>query len=465
MLSFAPPSGEASPDEGPERMPLPSEPMARRAAHSRHLAGWGALLIAALGACADRYARAPRCAPGAAAEAPQRGSLRDSERIPVGDAPRAGPSDAPVTVVVFSDFECPHCARGRVVAADLRAMFPTEVRVVWRNLPSASHGHARMAAEAAMEVRAQRGDDAFWRFHDIVFANQDALGREDLERYAERVGADLPRLRAALQDHLHASAIDGDVALAERLGVDATPTFVVNGTTIAGAQPLSVFEELTVAVLRRARAVPDPREVYAAMVDDPLPAPARPSRGARESWERVHGVSVPADAPSLGARDAPVVMQVFSDFECGFCARVQPTIAALREHFAGRLRVVWRDLPLSRHPNAMRAAEAAREVRAQRGDEAFWRFHDLLFARQDALEAADLERYAVEVGADAARLRVAWADRRHAPGVQADIAAANASGLRLGTPAFFINGHFMAGARPFEEFRTRIASLLSSTAP
>ncbi|MCC7113194.1 MAG: DsbA family protein, partial [Burkholderiales bacterium] len=178
-------------------------------------------LLALLTACADRYARPPRC-PSPATTAPTPSvALRDSERVPVADAPRAGPADAPVTVVVVSDFECPHCARGRVIAADLRAMFPAEVRVVWRNLPAASHGHARAAAEAAMEVRAQRGDEAFWRFHDIVFAHQDALGREDLERYAARVGADLPRLRAALDERLHASAVDGDVALAERLGVDA----------------------------------------------------------------------------------------------------------------------------------------------------------------------------------------------------------------------------------------------------
>lgn len=419
-----------------------------------------AVLLAQVG-CADRYARVARCPSVAVADAQRAPALRDAERVPVSDAPRLGPAEAPVTVVVFSDFECPHCARGRVVASDLRAMFPESVRLVWRNLPSASHAHARAAAEAAMEVRAQRGDEAFWRFHDIVFSHQDALGREDLERYAARVGVDLPRFRAALDEHLHGSAVDGDIALAERLGVDATPTFVVNGTVIAGAQPLAVFEELALAVMARARTIPDARDVYASMVADPLPAPPRPARGGRESWERVHAVTPPSDAPSLGARDAPVVMQVFSDFECGFCGRVQPTLAALRAHFGPRLRVVWRDLPLSRHANAMRAAEAAREVRAQRGDEAFWRYHDALFAHQDALSVDDLARYAAEVGADAGRVRAALADRRHAPGVQADVAAANATGLRLGTPAFFINGHFMAGARPFEEFRARIESLLA----
>lgn len=315
-----------------------------------------------------------------------------------------------------------------------------------------------------MEVRAQRGDAGFWRFHDIVFAHQDALDDDDLARYAEMVGADAARVREAIAEGSHRSEVDGDLALGARLGVDGTPAFVVNGTMIAGAQPYAVFEALASAVLRRAASISDPRDVYAAMVEDPLPAPPPPprraARPAREPWEPVHSLPIPDGAPSLGPRDAPVVLQVFSDFQCGFCARLRPTLEALRERFGARLRIVWRDLPLERHASAMRAAEAARELRAQRGDEGFWRFHDLLFAHQDALEVDDLARYAAEMGADPRRLRQALADRRHEAAVRADIAAAQGTGVRIGTPMAFLNGHAIVGARPLEEFVERVSSLL-----
>lgn len=416
------------------------------------------------GACAGRYAATPRCpSPAATPAASVAPVMRDSERVPVGDAPRLGPSSAPITVVVFSDFECPFCARGRALVSDLRAQFEGDVRVVWRNFPLPGHRHARQAAEAAMEVRAQRGDAAFWRYHDILFAHQESLELDDLARFAEMVGADASRLRAALEEGAHRSEVDGDIALGTRLGVDGTPAFIVNGTLIAGAQPYPVFEALAAAVLRRAAEISDPADVYARITEDPIaapPPPRRASRPSREPWEPVHDAPVPAVAPSRGPANAPVVLQVFSDFECGFCARLRPTLEALRERFGDQLRVVWRDLPLERHANALRAAEAAREVRAQRGDAGFWRFHDILFAHQDALELDDLARYAAEVGADPRRLRAALDDHRHEAVVRADIAAAQATGIRLGTPMTLINGHALVGARPLEEFVQRVQSLL-----
>ncbi len=427
-------------------------------------------LVFALVACGGRYRPAARCltvTPSPARANALSVDLEDSETVPVAGAPRMGDANAPVTVVVFSDFQCPYCNRGRSIASDLRAMFPDEVRVVWRNLPLPRHPHARPAAEAAMEVFAQRGDSGFWRFHDLLFAHQDALAPEDLERYAARVGVEMSRFRRAMSDHDHAAAIDGDIALAGRLGVDGTPSFVMNGTVIPGAQPLVVFEQLTLAVLDRARGISDPRRVYSAMVEAPLPAPERPRPAPRrtEDFARVHTVPIPPGAPALGPEDAAVTVQVFSDFQCGFCARVEPTLAALRAHYGPRLRVVWRDYPLSFHAFATQAAEAAREAMAQRGPQGFWTYHDLLFAHQEddgGLSRPALERYAREMGMDLPRFRVALDDHRHLPAVQADQAAGTATGLRFGTPSFFINGHFLSGQRPLEEFRARIDGLLTT---
>ncbi len=421
-----------------------------------------------LASCAGRYAPPPRCLPSPATspgEAPASVALVDSDRLPVADAPRLGPASAPLTVVVFSDFQCPYCARARLVVSDLRALFPRSVRVVWRNLPLLRHPQAHLAAEAALEVRAQGGDEAFWRFHDLVFAHQAELSRESLLRDARAVGADGARLALALEDGVHRAAVDGDVALAERLGLDGTPAFVLNGTPVVGLQPFTVFETVARQVLARAATIGDPSRVYVDMVRSPVPAPAstESSRATVDPWAGVHDIAIPSTAPTRGPAGAPVVMQVFSDFECPFCARARPTVDALVARYGDRLRVVWRDLPLPRHPHALLAAEAAREVFAQGGAPAFWRMHDALFAAQSGeggLTPAVIESLAVESGADRSRLRAALEDHRHRPAIDADVAAAGATGLRLGTPSFFLNGHLVSGARPLDEFRQRVDGLL-----
>ena len=259
--------------------------------------------------------------------------------------------------------------------------------------------------------------------------------------------------------------MDGDVALAERLGVNGTPAFVLNGTAVVGLRPFAVFESTARLILARAAAMPDPTRVYVDMVRAPvaLPADVDETRASVDPWADVHPLPVPATAPARGPATAPVVLQVFSDFECPYCARVRPTLDALQAHYGDRLRIVWRDLPLPRHAHALAAAEAAREVLAEHGAEAFWRMHDLLFAAQaseEGLSPAAIERLAIEAGADRARLRLALEDHRHRAVIDADIAAAGATRLRMGTPAFFVNGHFMSGARPLAEFRQRIDALL-----
>lgn len=418
------------------------------------------LCLLSLG-CASHHAQPARCA--TVDLVPVTVPLDDSDEIPVGTSPMLGPRGAAVTVVVFSDFQCPYCNRGRHVLHDLRAIFPDDVRIVWKNLPLASHPNAPAAAEAALEVFAQRGDAAFWRYHDILFAHQDQLTRADLERHAETLGGlDMQRFRRALDEGIHAPTVEADVALARRLGVDGTPAFFINGTPLVGARPLATFEGIVRAVLARARARGLPRSFYADMVRDPVPVP---DADGRTPWATVHELPVPAEAPVLGAPTAPIVMQVFSDFQCPFCARVEPTLAALRAHYGDRLRIVWRDYPLPNHPAAMSAAEAAREVRAQRGNEAFWRFHDALFAHQGELSRTVFESLAAPLGVDLARLRGALEDRRHVPAIHADMEALQATGVRFGTPAFFINGHFLSGARPLSEFRVRIDALLRTAAP
>lgn len=195
-----------------------------------------------------------------------------------------------------------------------------------------------------------------------------------------------------------------------------------------------------------------------------LPAGAcSPAEGDARPWEeRGHRLAVPlAFAPRRGAERPRVVIQAFSDFECPYCARAVPTIERVLEDYGACVMVVWRNRPMRYHANAERAARAAVEVQRQAGDEAFWRYHDLLFANQSQLGREDLLRYAEGIeGVDASALAAAIDEGAHQAVIERDLAALDAIERRLGTPTFVVNGDIIHGARPYETFRDAVEDAL-----
>jgi protein-disulfide isomerase len=176
-------------------------------------------------------------------------------------------------------------------------------------------------------------------------------------------------------------------------------------------------------------------------------------------------VTVAAEGPSLGPADAPVKIVEFSDFQCPYCARAGAVVKQIRERYPTQVQLVYRHLPLERiHANARPAAEASACADAQGR---FWDYHDKLFANQRALAAADLQRYAKELGLDQAAFEQCVKERKFQAQVDRDLAAANeaatGAGKRgLGTPAFFVNGILLTGAKPFEDFVRLIDAELAS---
>jgi protein-disulfide isomerase len=157
-----------------------------------------------------------------------------------------GPVSAPVTVIEFGDFECPHCGRAEPVVRDL--LEDTDVRYVWRHLPLPDvHPQAELAAEAAEAAGAQ---GAFWEMHDLLLEHQDELRGVDLMRYAGELGLDTERFHEELQRSAHQTRVAQDMESAELSGVSGTPTFFINGQRHYGAFDL---ETLSTAV-RTARA-------------------------------------------------------------------------------------------------------------------------------------------------------------------------------------------------------------------
>lgn len=152
-----------------------------------------------------------------------------------------GPAHAPVTIVEFSDFECPYCKRATPILQELLDRYPEQVRLYYRHLPLPSHAHARPAAIAAVCAERQ---GQFWDFHDQLFLDPGALDPEGLRRAAEQVGIDLEPFDECLGSAEAAARVDEDVAAANALGVTGTPVFFVNGIRVKGAQPLSRFVRL-----------------------------------------------------------------------------------------------------------------------------------------------------------------------------------------------------------------------------
>ncbi len=157
-------------------------------------------------------------------------------------------------------------------------------------------------------------------------------------------------------------------------------------------------------------------------------------------------IDVAATGPARGRPDAPVTIVEFSDFECPFCRRAEATVRQILDRYPQQVRLVYRHFPLPMHPEARPAAEAA----ACAGDQGkFWEFHDKLLA--GALDQASRERYASEVGLDVEKYKACVANRQFKDAVAADEKAGEAAGVS-GTPAFFVNGVPLSGARPLEEF-------------
>ena len=175
----------------------------------------------------------------------------------------------------------------------------------------------------------------------------------------------------------------------------------------------------------------------------------------------VRTVDVPPNLPRLGAQKPELVVQEIGDYQCPFCAAVQPAVKRAMQAYRDRVALVWRDYPLSRHEHALAAAEAAREVRAQLGDDAFWQYHDLLFRNQHALTLADLERYAGAFAVDRARFRRALELGVHRDGVMADKREIDALKLpSFGTPAFIIGADVFVGSYTHEELAGLIDAAL-----
>jgi protein-disulfide isomerase len=330
-----------------------------------------------------------------------------------------GPVDAPVTILVFSDFQCPFCARLAPVLKRLMETNPRELRIVFKNFPLAIHPDALSAHEAALAVA---GGGRFWEMHDLLFANQSRLARKDLIEYGGRLKVDAGAISDAVDRRVFKELIERDIQDGRDLGVDATPTLFVNGQKVVGARSYEALQ---------------------AVIDEQL---------GRSTTNSVAALSPPqfdlSRSPFRGSPAAPITIVEFSDLQCPFCRQVSPVIEEVLGRFPGKVRWVFKHFPLPMHQDAPLAHEA---VLAAGEQGRFWEMHDAIFGHQHAMKRTDLLDLARGLGLQVDRFTGDLDGGRFKAVVEQDRQEGERAGVS-GTPTFFINGTRLSGALPAAEF-------------
>lgn len=163
--------------------------------------------------------------------------------VEVGGAPTFGKKESKVTIVEFSDFQCPFCSRGAQSLNEIKKAYGNKVYIAFKQFPLPMHPQAKPAAEASLCVNEQ-STDKYWKYHDKLFANQDKLDNESLKKFAKEIGANADQFAKCYESKKYAKAVQDDLDYGTKLGVRSTPTFFINGRLISGAQPFENFKEV-----------------------------------------------------------------------------------------------------------------------------------------------------------------------------------------------------------------------------
>ena len=372
-------------------------------------------------------------------------------KVPVGSSPVKGGKDALVTIVEFSEFQCPYCSKVGPTLAKIQETYGDKVRIVFKHLPLAFHKDAPLAAEASLAAGEQ---GKFWEYHDILFKNQRALKRPELEKYAGELDLNMGKFKAALDSNKYKKQVEDDKALAGKVGARGTPHFFVNGKRLSGAQPYDRFKDAVDEALKRAKPQIDKGlkgdALYGELMKsavEKFKAPAGGKAGARPVDTKVYDVPV-GDAPTKGGKNAKVQIIEFSEFQCPFCSRVNPTFEQILKKYGDKVSISFKHQPLPFHKDAPLAAEASMAAHDQGK---FWEYHDILFQNQKALKRPELEKYAEQLGLNMAKFKEVLDSGKYTEYVKKDQALARKVGAN-GTPTMFVNGRKLVGAQPASAF-------------
>ncbi len=461
-----------------------------------HLSARAAMMVIAamtlvlLAACAPLTPPAPTTesapeAPTQETEAPAAEPLpiptETYNGMPVGFTPEGfpfrGDPNAPVTMIEYSDYQCPFCARHFVQtepALNESFVRTGQMKVIFRDFPiEGLHPNAPAAHIASLCV-ADQGASLYWEMHAKLFQTQTEWGNSAdplpvFERLASEIGADLAAYSTCMENDQGAkqALIDAAIAEGQAAGVSGTPSFNFLGGPdgqylLVGAQPYEQFAAYVEAL---------------AAGEAPIGAEQQADSGGPTEipiWATAEGWQPDPDRPGVnmagdwyrGNLDAKVVVVEFSDFQCPFCRRhVEETQPALDEQFVDTNEVMWifKHFPLQIHPQAPAAGVAA-ECAGEQGK--FWEMHDLLFADVNAWSITDpspiFADLAGQLELDVDAFNTCLADPNIAARVSSDMK--DGAPFVQGTPTFIVlfnqEGRIIPGALPLETFSQALQQIV-----
>jgi protein-disulfide isomerase len=393
--------------------------------------------------------------------------------------PATGAALPLVTIVEFSDFQCPYCSRLADSLDEVVEEYGQDVKLVFKQFPLPMHPQAEPAARAVLAAHQQ---GKFWPLHDKLFQNQRALSNADLEAYARGAGLDIERWRKDFESDALRQHVREELDFGRALGVSSTPTFYVNGRFFKGAQSPDdvrvIIEEELAAARKLLAAGVEREELYARFLHaapalpgaEAKPAEAEPPKLAKPTQpgvpadaepdpdhvageaSRTPNYAVPTgkDRPSKGPADALVTIVEFGALDCDACRSVQPAVQRLLAKHPADVRLVYRHL--AETPAAKRSAQIAGAAHRQGK---FWEAHDRLLKATGDLTPEMAEQLAKDLGLDTTKFMHDLRDRGEGGPLrmlQEDLAVVDVFRGTAPAPIFFVNGRYLDGTASFEDF-------------
>jgi len=404
----------------------------------------------------DQVVAAVKAAPSGKAAAAAPAAPTGPVQISMENAQIKGNPKATATLVEYADFQCPYCARALPVVQQLMTKYGDDLRYVFKQYPLTSiHPFAEPAARASLAAARQ---GKFWEMYDVLFQNNRALDEASLRKYAQGLGLDMAKFDKDRTDPAISDILAKEVAEAQRVGVSGTPSFFINGVQ-APSWDTDTMGRMIEAAKSGGDVAAVAAEVRKKFEDQARVQQDAQRKAAQEAASRVHEIDI-AGSPMKGDPKAPVTIVEFSDFQCPFCASAEPLVKQVLEAYPGKVKLVYKHLPLNMHPNARPAAMAALEA-MEHGK--FWEMHDLLFQNYSQLSRDKILSIAKEVGLSSADVEKALDTPEHAPLLEKDIADYVKTELPMSTPSFFVNGKKVM-QRDFDTFKRMIDEALAGGA-
>jgi protein-disulfide isomerase len=323
-------------------------------------------------------------------------------------APSRGTESAPVIIVEFSDFQCPFCAGAVIPLRRLLAANEGTLRLVFKNFPLEAHADSHLAHMAALAAGEQ---GKFWEMHDLIFAPQHAIKRSDLMGFAAHLQLDMGKFRHDIESPRLAARIENDRSEGERLGIVATPSFVVKGEIVTGFSAEQI----------RAKIYGQETRAQQSTADLPMGLPELPL--------------------SSGPMDAPLKIRWYVDLTSPLTVKSAVALQQFVSAHQGNVLVEFKNFPLQNHAKAMLVHEFALAAAAQGK---FWAVESLLLADPKSKDREELRNVASQAELDQEKLWVEVDGHKYAPIISRDLIEAQSLGI-LGTPTFVVGDKKLDG--------------------